>query len=179
MSPPPTPWLTALHSAWRAGAGGLASAILCFSQACASPPELPEATDAAYLPYIEAVELPENVYSGEPFTLRLKLSTLGSPGVLKNGAAFISRSSSSGEAYIVPYFSSASGGVSSADGWYEFQHTLIGYSSLTEPTPAKVYLLGAPDPALGGYKGTVSFPSRNLRFLVDYRRLEFEVLLHP
>lgn len=165
-----------MRSALHAGTG-VAIAILCFCQACA--PERPEAREVAYLPYIEEVELPGSADSGEPFTFRLRLSTQGSPGVLKNGSVFINRSISSGEAYIVPYVMPGSAGAVSVDGWYEFQHTLSAFPSQTEPAPANVYLLGAPDPALGGIKGTVSSPSRNLRFLVDYRRHEFEVLLRP
>jgi hypothetical protein len=150
--------------------------LLC---SCAVAPEKPEIRTVAYLPYIEAVELPQVVNSGEPFTLRLRLSTAGNPGVLMDGSVFLDRQASSGEGFAAPYVVAEPGGAISNDGWYEFEYTIHAFASQTAPAPARLYLFGAPDPAQGGLKGTVSSLTHSLHFLTDYRKLQFELLLNP
>jgi len=153
--------------------------IAILSQACAVTPERPPERDIAWLPYVEAVELPESVRAGVPFKLRLRLSTDGNPGILNDGTVHLNRYRYSGDAYLTPYVSFEPGGSTPVNGWYEFDYTLFPLRAISEPTSAKVIVSGAPSPSRGGEKGTVEVISHNVRFLVDYRRQEFPITLNP
>src|SRR3970040_256298 len=76
----------------------------------------------AYLPYIEAAELPAEIRQGEPFSISLKVSTQSRASLMKSGRLVIDYSPHLmvSSMTLRPYISASYGVPIGSDGWCSF-----------------------------------------------------------